>query len=486
VRGMRASKWVPVRPWFRVGWIVATMIPLMALGVRADAAATFVKGDVLVSVSNGQVQWHHANGSLVKTLDDGTGSFTTGGALDGAGNFYVTDFSGGGETTNDARPNGGKVKGPLGGVGTVSKYDSSGNLLGTFGSGYTNPESILFDGSGHAYVGNAGSDQILKFAANGTLLDSFTVATEDRGTDWIDLAPDQCTMFYTSEGNLVKRFDVCGNTQLSDFASGLPGSDAYALRILRSGGALVADTETVVRLDNGGNVIQSYDAPGEDGWFALNLDPDGTSFWSADFNTADVTKFNIATGAVEETFNTGTGGSTVFGLTVVGEITAGGGSADLSITKTDSPDPVLVHDLLTYTIKVTNHGPDDASKVVVTDTLASTVTFDSASSGCTGTKTIVCALGTIADGASKTVTIKVVPNKEGTVANSASVASGTNDPNTNNNSATATTTVNPAPGGGVQTGAGGTAGRTTGLIWSVIAVLLLVAAGLGVRRPAKS
>ncbi|MDX1670055.1 MAG: hypothetical protein R3194_11600, partial [Limnobacter sp.] len=36
----------------------------------------------------------------------------------------------------------------------------------------------------------------------------FDVATDDRGSDWIDLAADQCTMYYTSEGTLVKRFDV--------------------------------------------------------------------------------------------------------------------------------------------------------------------------------------------------------------------------------------------------------------------------------------
>ena len=84
---------------------------------------------------------------------------------------------------------------------------------------------------------------------------------------------------------------------------------------------LVADNAFIVRLDAGGNVIQTYDAPGEDGWFALNLDPDGASFWSASFVTADVFKFDIASGAVLLSFNTGTGGNTVFGLSVFGEIT---------------------------------------------------------------------------------------------------------------------------------------------------------------------
>jgi uncharacterized repeat protein (TIGR01451 family) len=56
--------------------------------------------------------------------------------------------------------------------------------------------------------------------------------------------------------------------------------------------------------------------------------------------------------------------------------------ADLEISKADSPDPVTVGDNLTYTITVTNNGPDAAANVVVTDTLPSGVTFVSASPGC--------------------------------------------------------------------------------------------------------
>ena len=49
--------------------------------------------------------------------------------------------------------------------------------------------------------------------------------------------------------------------------------------------------------------------------------------------------------------------------------------ADLAITKTDSPDPVVAGGLLTYTINVTNNGPADATEVVVTDTLPAGTTF---------------------------------------------------------------------------------------------------------------
>jgi len=46
--------------------------------------------------------------------------------------------------------------------------------------------------------------------------------------------------------------------------------------------------------------------------------------------------------------------------------------ADLWVTKSDLPDPVRVGEDFTYTIAVTNNGPNDATGVVVTDTLPAT------------------------------------------------------------------------------------------------------------------
>ena len=40
---------------------------------------------------------------------------------------------------------------------------------------------------------------------------------------------------------------------------------------------------------------------------------------------------------------------------------------DLSITKTDSPGPVLVGDELTYDLGIRNNGPEQATGVQVTD-----------------------------------------------------------------------------------------------------------------------
>jgi uncharacterized repeat protein (TIGR01451 family) len=120
-------------------------------------------------------------------------------------------------------------------------------------------------------------------------------------------------------------------------------------------------------------------------------------------------------------------------------------SADLSITKSDSPDPVTVGNNLTYTVTVKNNGPSGATGVTMTDSLPGTVTFVSATpsqGNCTGTATVTCNLGSLTNGASATITIVVTPTQAGGISNTARVAANEADPNTNNNSATEPTTVN--------------------------------------------
>ena len=119
--------------------------------------------------------------------------------------------------------------------------------------------------------------------------------------------------------------------------------------------------------------------------------------------------------------------------------------ADLSIAKSDSPDPVRVGSPLTWTLAVANHGPDAAAGVSVTDVLPAGAAFVSSSTtvgSCSGTATVTCDLGTLANGAGATVTIVVTPGSAGTLSNTATVSSTTDDPVAGNNSSTVSTTVN--------------------------------------------
>jgi uncharacterized repeat protein (TIGR01451 family) len=126
--------------------------------------------------------------------------------------------------------------------------------------------------------------------------------------------------------------------------------------------------------------------------------------------------------------------------------------ADLALTKSASPNPVTAGSVLTYTIRVSNNGPDPATNAVVSDDLpaevqANSATASSGSCKVTG-KHVECNLGTVDTVVVPTVTIKVTvkPNtKPGTISNTASVSSDVSDPQPANNSATATTTVIAAP-----------------------------------------
>jgi uncharacterized repeat protein (TIGR01451 family) len=122
--------------------------------------------------------------------------------------------------------------------------------------------------------------------------------------------------------------------------------------------------------------------------------------------------------------------------------------ADLAITKVDSADPSRAGRDLTYTITVTNNGPNATTNVTVTDTLPSGLSARSsaASQGsCSGTTTVTCEIGNLANGASATVTIVVRPQSAGTITNTASVRATEADNNTANNSASQATTISAAP-----------------------------------------
>ena len=130
-------------------------------------------------------------------------------------------------------------------------------------------------------------------------------------------------------------------------------------------------------------------------------------------------------------------------------------SANLSITKSDAPDPVTAGETLTYTLTVSNAGPSPAVNVAVRDALSAQVSFQSATpsqGACQAgvvpgdpTKPLLCNLGSLASGGSATITVVVKVNSvvpAGTLlVNNADVSSDTADPNTGNNVATASTTV---------------------------------------------
>ena len=348
--------------------LLAVLVGAFVGSAEADA---LTGGPVLVGQDTvndtGKVRQYGSDGAFGDVLETPAfGGQQTGMCFDAGGNLYTTNFL----------------------AFSVSKFAPSGALVAAsfVDVSPATPNSCVFDAAGNLYVGlsdadgiggsGAGAGGLLKFSLAGptpTLVAVYhpmrdaTVDFSGRGTDWIDLAPDQCTMLYTSIGNSIKRFDVCANpqtppalsgSQLADYCGpcddgngGQVGPFLGFRILLGGGGVLVADngafTEGVVRRYDGnvvsgtGTHVETY--AGEDALgsfcgvngdapcffpFALNLDPDGVSFWTADNATSEVFRFAIGgpgtpmqprfCGAEEcDDFT-----HFVTGLAVVGELTA--------------------------------------------------------------------------------------------------------------------------------------------------------------------
>jgi uncharacterized repeat protein (TIGR01451 family) len=124
-------------------------------------------------------------------------------------------------------------------------------------------------------------------------------------------------------------------------------------------------------------------------------------------------------------------------------------SADLSLTSQTSAAQIVAGGSFTYTVQLTNSGPDDAADVVFSDVPPAGVIFTACSStagACTvsgGGASL--SLATLADGGTVTITIQATLSAtvaDGTsLANAPSVTSSTSDPNTGNNSGSAGSAV---------------------------------------------
>jgi uncharacterized repeat protein (TIGR01451 family) len=121
-------------------------------------------------------------------------------------------------------------------------------------------------------------------------------------------------------------------------------------------------------------------------------------------------------------------------------------SADLGVSLSASPNPVLAGQNLIYTLAVANLGSVPASSVTLTDALPASATFVAASPGCVNLGgNVVCDLGALPSGGTSNFTVVVTPTAGGLITNTLTVASPTPDPNSANNTVTIVTTVDVAP-----------------------------------------
>jgi uncharacterized repeat protein (TIGR01451 family) len=156
--------------------------------------------------------------------------------------------------------------------------------------------------------------------------------------------------------------------------------------------------------------------------------------------------------------------------------------ADLSLTKSDSPDPLVAGTDITYTLQAHNAGPSTAPNVLISDPLPGSVSVVSVDGGPGGTcvpgvpgdpaHPTQCTYGSVAPGATKTMTlvVRVSSGDHRVVTNQASVSSDVLDPDLSNNAASATTAIRIADVGIVTTSDAATYKASSQITYSITVV----------------
>jgi hypothetical protein len=219
-------------------------------------AAPFQSGDVFVANSQG-VEEYSPTGQLTQTVTQSSGATSL--CFDPAGQHLV--------------------------VPGVGLFDRSGNPLPSNWATVTNGNACVADQFGDVYVSGGSSttgSTITKYDLKGGLLQTFNVASSGNPPLAIDIAPDQCTIYYGqwSDVDGIDRFNACTNHPESAF-NGFQFVDD--LRVLPNGQVLVASDGAALLYDSSGQLTQRY-VPPPPGFIytsvrSVSLDPDGSSFW---------------------------------------------------------------------------------------------------------------------------------------------------------------------------------------------------------------
>ncbi len=152
--------------------------------------------------------------------------------------------------------------------------------------------------------------------------------------------------------------------------------------------------------------------------------------------------------------------------------TPGGATTDLRVTKTASSGSILLGANVTFTVTVTNLGPNIASTLIISDSLPAGLSYVShtVTSGTYSAASGLWTLGTLAVNGSQTLSIIANGASAGTWTNIATVSADNPDSNTANNTASAAVTVaSSAPGSFNAFETSTAANVTTGVIKTKIA-----------------
>ena len=382
-------------------------------------------------------------GAILNTTDD----WGAGIAVDSAGSAYVTGYT----YSQDFPVTAGAFKTSGGGTldGFVTKFTPQGSALvySTFlgGSDSDQPLAIAIDSAGNAYItgttdgsfpttpgafDTAGSFDafVTKLNANGSALIYSTYLGGNAGVDrgW-GIKVDSAGNAYVTGDTTSSNFPAQNAIQ-PGYGGGL--ADAFVSKLNAAGTALVYSTFL------GGNL--------SDEGRAIALDSSGNAYV-----TGYTSSYQFP---VSHPFQGSNGGGIEHHddafVAKISETTPPPPTADLSVTIADSPDPAAMGANVTYTLDVSNAGPDQATATSLTVRIDPSLNIDSITpdQGSCGTpdgaNIFTCALGSLATGAVTHVTVVVTtPQAIGSFGSDAFVSSFQFDSNNGNNTGQEVTTV---------------------------------------------
>src|SRR5690606_14588338 len=202
-----------------------------------------------------------------------------------------------------------------------------------------------------------------------------------------------------------------------------------------SDGGEVAEVYVIVRKEGGESATKRFAA-------AADLSRDGSNGWQFTPLFSEVGTYTLSVEAWDRA------GNITYGDSFLLEVLSG---PDLSLDKSAEPATVDAGQTLTYTLAVTNHSSEQASNVIVTDTLPAEVTYlDAGGEGwsCAQESGVVtCRIAQLSAGPATPITITVTAPDEPTTLSNHAVVGFENgsytlfDPQPANNESEVETTV---------------------------------------------
>jgi len=393
------------------------------------------------------------------SLGGSEGDEARGIALDASDNIYLTGLTASADFPVSNALQGTYGGGPSDAFVAKVKADGTGLLSSSFlgGSGTEEGNAIAVDATGNAFVTGWTASSDFPATTQDTTLggsrDAFVAKSTSSGAlgyarylggNGFD---EGRGIAYDGAGGVY----VTGGAASTDFAangSGAAGSDAFLSRLGSTGAAVYS-----IPLAGSG-----ADATGDDQGEAVAADAQGNVYVAGWTKSPDFPVFPAGNSAWNASGNAD------------GFIVRIGPFADLALAGTRTYN----QSIYTYTMTVTNNGPDLATGVTVTDILPFGASVNSRDPSCTaGSISFHCDLGSIAAGAKITVSFSIVADAATIDSNVVTVSGNETDTILSNNTTapsgggdeTPVITITPPATGGGSGGGGGGGAFGPLLVW---------------------